>query len=92
MRLPEGYEVEGKEYLVCRLKRSIYCLKQSPRCWNMALDSHLKEMGFTQSQSDPCTYHNDTDGEMFYMGVYVDDIILVRHTELKLKQVKTDRF
>ena len=53
---PIGYEKEGKEHLVCRLKKSIYGLKQSSRCWNTALDSHLKRMGFSQSKSDPCIY------------------------------------
>ena len=38
MRQPEGFEVKGKEHLVCRLKKSIYGLKQSPRCWNTTLD------------------------------------------------------
>ena len=48
MRQPQGYQMNRKEELVCRLKKSIYGLKQSPRCWNIALDSHLKEMGFSQ--------------------------------------------
>ena len=39
MRQPEGFAEPGKEHLVCRLKRSIYGLKQSPHCWNYALDS-----------------------------------------------------
>ena len=46
MKQPEGYEVKGKENLVCRLKKSIYGLKQSPRCWNSVLNSHLKKIGF----------------------------------------------
>ena len=82
--------MKGKEQLVCRLKKSIYGLKQSPRCWNIALDSHLKEIGFSQSQNDPCIYYKDADGEIFYMGVYVDDIILPGKSESKLKEVKTD--
>ena len=56
MRQPESYVDPGKEHLVCRLKRSIYSLKQSPRCWNHALDSCLKEMGFRQTSSNPCRY------------------------------------
>jgi hypothetical protein len=31
MQQPQGYEVKGKENLVCRLKKSLYCLKQAPR-------------------------------------------------------------
>ena len=37
----EGFIEQGKEHLVCQLKRSIYGLKQSPRCWNHALDNRL---------------------------------------------------
>ena len=36
MKQPEGYVVKGKEDLVCKLQKSIYSLKQSPRCWNSA--------------------------------------------------------
>jgi len=28
---PQGYEVKGKEKLVCQLKKSLYSLKQAPR-------------------------------------------------------------
>ena len=31
MQQPQGYEVKGKENLVCRLKKSLYGLKQAPR-------------------------------------------------------------
>ena len=31
MQQPEGYEIQGKENLVCRLKKSLYGLKQAPR-------------------------------------------------------------
>ena len=31
MQQPQGYEVKGKENLVCRLKKSLYVLKQDPR-------------------------------------------------------------
>jgi hypothetical protein len=49
MKQPIGYEKEGEEHLVCKLRKSIYGLKQASRCWNVALDSHLRSMGFTQS-------------------------------------------
>ena len=58
MNQPKGFIKEGQEYLVCKLKRSIYGLKQSPRCWNSVLDSHLKEIGFVQTASDPCIYRS----------------------------------
>ena len=69
LKQPEGFVEPGKENLVCHLKRSIYGLKQSPRCWNHALDSRLKEMGFEQTSSDPCLYvHADSEREMFVVA------------------------
>ena len=56
MRQPDGFTEPGKEHLVCYLRRNIYGLKQSPRCWNHALDNRLKEIGFKQTPSDPCLY------------------------------------
>ena len=47
MKQPKGFLVEGQEHLVCQLKKSIYELKQAPRCWNQALDAQLKIMGFS---------------------------------------------
>ena len=84
MAQPEGFVSEGAEHLVCKLKKSIYGLKQSPRCWNTALDKHLKSIGFAQSNCDPCIYYKDVGGEVFYMGVYVDDIILAAKTDQQL--------
>ena len=53
MKQPEGFEVNGKGELECKLNRSIYGLKQSPRCWNTVLDNKLKKMGFVQTTGDP---------------------------------------
>ena len=75
MRQPEGFVIPGQEHLVCRLKRSIYGLKQSPRCWNTVLDNHLKKMGFVQTDTDPCVYRASVR-EPFFLGVDVDDIVL----------------
>ena len=65
MKQPEGFEIKGKEHLVCKLKKIIYGLKQSPHSWNVTLDIHLKEIGFIQSRNYPCIYYKNTEGEKF---------------------------
>ena len=77
---------EGKEHLVCKLKHSLYSLKQSPRCWNYVLDSHLKSMGFVQSANDPCIY-TASEGETFLIGVYVDDIVISGESSERITEV-----
>ena len=77
------------KHLVCKLWKSIYGLKQASRCWNVALDSHLRSMGFTQSMSDPCIYMSGGE-DTFYIGVYVDDMILAGKDETEMKRVKEE--
>ena len=86
MKQPEGF-IRGEKHLVCKLKKSIYGLKQSPRCWNSVLDGQFKQMGFIQCESDPCIYRA-CEGGVFIIGVYVDDIILAAETEKRLNDVK----
>ena len=56
MQQPEGYVEPGKEELVCRLKKSLYGLKQSPRCWNNDFKEFMLSLGFVQSVADPCVF------------------------------------
>ena len=46
MQQPEGFEVKGKEKLVCRLDKALYGLKQAPHAWYIKIDEHLRGSGF----------------------------------------------
>ncbi|GJY58949.1 retrovirus-related pol polyprotein from transposon TNT 1-94 [Tanacetum coccineum] len=61
MRPPLGYTGKGKKVtastsldsnLVCKLKKSLYEIKQAPRQWFFKLSSALVEFGYTQSKTD----------------------------------------
>ena len=52
MEQPEGYE-KGKQ-MVCKLKRSLYGLRQSGRKWFECLSFHLFELNFKASLHNPC--------------------------------------
>ena len=60
----------------CKIKRSLYGLKQSLKCWKEALDIQLKGMHFRQLENDPCIYTLFPRGEISIAAVYVDVIIL----------------
>ena len=60
---------------MCQLKKSLYGLKQSPRCWNRKLSEYLCSIGFTQGSADSCIYIKTGDSLMI-VAVYVDDLIL----------------
>jgi hypothetical protein len=71
MRQPEGYRDGSTK--VCKLNRSLYGLKQSPRCWNKRFSQFLQKHNLIVSDADPCLfYRNDEKGKMFVV-LYVDD-------------------
>ena len=48
-------------------------------------------MGYTQAPSNPCLHvDSDSEGEIFIMAVYVDDIILGGKSKSKLMKVKKE--
>ena len=71
------------------MKKSIYGLKQSPHCWNTALHNQLKKMGFVKTATDACVY-TYSGGEVVYLGVHVDDIIVAAQSDNKLAEVKKE--
>ncbi len=95
MQQPEGFIDEKYPNKVCRLKKTLYGLKQSARCWNEALDTYLKSNGYTQSDADGCIYYyTKMEGnKLLIIAVYVDDTViasndlqLLRIAKKKLKQ------
>ena len=78
MKQPEGFEIQGEDgsTLVCKLKKSLYGLKQAGRNWNKTLDLYLKKYGFIASKVDPCLYIlRKENGSTIILVVYVDDIL-----------------
>ena len=46
MAQPRGFVVEGKEHMGCRLKKSIYGLKQASRQWYLKFDITIRKFRF----------------------------------------------
>jgi hypothetical protein len=75
---PPGFRAEG-EYAgkVCRLRKSLYGLKQSPRAWFSRFSEVILSMEFVRCHSDhTCFIRRHSDGRCIILLVYVDDIIL----------------
>ncbi|KAL0381457.1 UNVERIFIED_CONTAM: Retrovirus-related Pol polyprotein from transposon RE1 [Sesamum angustifolium] len=85
----EGYD-KAAEGLVCRLKKSLYGLKQASRQWNIELTSKLEAYGFKQSPHNHCLFTLCSDSIFFFLAliVYVDDVLLTGNSVDDLDKVK----
>ena len=78
MEQPLGFVAQGESSLVCKLRCSLYGLKQSPRAWFCRFSSVVKEFGMIRSATDHFVfYHHTSTGQCIYLIVYVDDIVII---------------
>ncbi|WVZ01479.1 hypothetical protein V8G54_027548 [Vigna mungo] len=73
MKQPDGFAVDDR---VCLLQKSLYGLKQSPRQWYRKFDDFLIKLNFKRCNYDDCVYTLNHGGEMLYLLLYVDDILI----------------
>ncbi|KAK1667780.1 hypothetical protein QYE76_055939 [Lolium multiflorum] len=88
MTQPEGFVVEGKEHLACRLKKSIYGLKQASRQWYLKFDKIIRTFGFTENVKDNCIYVKFKGSRFTILVLYVDDILLACSDKDMLHETK----
>lgn len=79
---------DSKVPLVCRLIKSIYGLKQSPRKWFLKFKSVLLPYGFKQANSDHSLFILPTSTSFMVVLVYVDDILVVENNPTAIAQFK----
>lgn len=77
MQIPPGLESSSTANMVCRLRKSLYGLKQSPRAWFDRLTRVVNKDGFNQCQSDHTMFvKHSMEGKVALFIVYVDDIVI----------------
>ena len=93
MEQPPGFVAQEESGLVCRLRRSLYGLKQSPRAWFGRFSSVVQEFGMLRSTAGPLVfYHHNSSGQCIYLVVYVDDIVITGSDEDGIQKLKQHIF
>ena len=78
MDLPPGCMVSEKQcQKVCKLKKSLYELKQSPRAWFGRFTKLIRVFGYHQSHSDHTLFLKKQHGKVTTLIVYVDDMVVI---------------
>ena len=88
MDQPEGFIVPGKENYVCKLKKSLYGLKQSSHQWYKRFDSFMLSHGFKRSEYDSRVYIKNVDGSTIYLLLYVGDMLIAAKSRKEITTVK----
>jgi hypothetical protein len=95
MTQPEGFEVPGKQNLVCKLRKSLYGLKQAPRQWYKKFNEFMNNSGFNRCDMDHCCYVKKFTDSYIILALYVDDMLIAgsNMTEInRLKQQLSENF
>jgi len=88
MEQPQGFVQKGNENKVCRLKKAIYGLKQSARCWNDKINSFLVSQDFCRSKYDPCIYIKKSKECYVVIGLHVDDFYCFSNSVEETRKLK----
>jgi hypothetical protein len=89
MEQPEGFSQPGHEHLVCKLKKSLYGLKQSPRQWYKRFDSYMMRIGYRRCEYDCCVYVKSLDDDSFiFLLLYVDDMLIAARSILEINNLR----
>jgi Reverse transcriptase (RNA-dependent DNA polymerase) len=86
MELPKGFQITDGDPdgdYVLQVHQNIYGQKQAGRVWNHYLVDHLQQVGFVQSEHDPCVFYK---GKSIYI-LYTDDSILAGPDEQELDNI-----
>ena len=76
MRKSIWNNLKGKESWACKLKKSIYGLKQASRQWYIKFHNTITSFGFKENTVDQCIYLKVSGSKFIILVLYVDDILL----------------
>jgi hypothetical protein len=88
MKQPKGFPSSDGEQLVCKLKKSIYGLKQASRQWYLKFHNVISSFDFVENIMDQCIYQKVSGSKICFLVLYVDDILLATNDKGLLHEVK----
>ncbi|MCH87512.1 LTR retrotransposon like protein, partial [Trifolium medium] len=87
MKPPPGFHPPTSGH-VCRLRKSLYGLRQAPRCWFSKLAGALKRYGFEQSYADYSLFTLHKGSIQVNVLIYVDDLIISGNNNTAIQTFK----
>nr|GEW68070.1 zinc finger, CCHC-type [Tanacetum cinerariifolium] len=89
MKQPLGCIMPGNENKVCKLIKSLYGLKQSPKQWHQNFDEVVLSNGYLLNQADKCVYSKfDASSKGVIICLYVDDMLIFGTNQVQVDLTK----
>jgi hypothetical protein len=94
LKQPDGFVDKDRPDHVCKLRKSIYGLKQAARCWNNSIDGYLQANGYKKTTADLCIYIKSVVSEngkvdFVIIAIYVDDMLFFSNNVDMLEREKS---
>ncbi|KAK1406643.1 hypothetical protein QVD17_42133 [Tagetes erecta] len=87
MKIPQGFG-KPNDNKVCKLKKSLYGLKQASRNWYQKFTNSLLEIGFKQVGADYSLFIFKEKDTFIVALIYVDDVIIMGNNQNKIQEIK----
>ena len=88
MEQPEGFVSSETSRMVCKLKKSIYGLKQASRSWNLRFDEIIRLFGFLKNAEESCVYQKVSESMIVFLILYIDEILIIGNDIGMMQSVK----
>ena len=76
MKAPPGFSHDYNQGEGCKLRKTLYGLKQSSRAWFGRFTKAMTKFGYKQSNSDHTLFLKKQRGRITCLIIYVDDMII----------------
>ena len=91
MEQPPGFVAQGEIGKVCRLRKSLYGLKQSPHAWFDKFSQAVEKFGLQKSKSDHFVFYRNSSSGIILLVVYVNDIVITGSDSTRISSLKSFR-
>ena len=89
MEQPPRFVAQGEIGKVCRLQKSLYGLKQSPRVWFGKFSQAVEEFGMQKSKSHNFVFHRNSSSGIILLVVYMNDIVITGSDSQGISSLKS---
>ena len=74
---------------MCRLKKALHGLKQSPRAWFGRLNYAMKGFGYKQAMADHTLFFKRDGDDITLLIIYIDDMIVTSSSPKEVEKLQS---